>query len=71
MSQFPIPEPQLPLMPLEDDSDGAMQLDEHMMNLDLIEQALDSLGNGKPKIDTLPSYYDDMLMRLIDAVPLE
>lgn len=72
MSQlFPVPQEPLPLMPIEDDSQGQMPLDEHMANLDLIEQAMQSVSGQPLLLDTLPDYYDDMLMKLIDAVPLE
>lgn len=45
-------------------------VEEYNNNIFLIEEALKQTGARKED-DTLPDYYDDMLMELINAVPLE
>lgn len=74
MSQF-FPETEddmpLPLQPLSATPDVALPLEEHMATLALIEEATKAVKGQPPPVDTLPDYYDDLLMQLIDAVPLE
>lgn len=45
--------------------------DNYAENMDIIEAALEATGKERFSVDNLPTYYDDMLRQLIDAVPLE
>lgn len=62
---FPTP---VPVNPLEDPE---MTIEpEHQKKLYIIEDALRIVGAiDKPESDS-PKYYDEMLMRLINAVPM-
>ena len=46
-------------------------VDTYMNNMFMIEEALDKVGMTKAAPSDLPTFYDDMLRQLIDAVPLE
>lgn len=46
-------------------------LEEYLQTATLIEEATDSVIGKKHDANQYPNYYDDMLMKLIDSVPLE
>ena len=60
-----------PLNSLDLADESAMPMETYMMHLDLIKQAMQSVKGTEEDDSMLPDYYDDMLMDLIDAVPLE
>lgn len=51
--------------------DVNVPVDTYMNNMFMIEEALDKVGVTKPEPSNLPTFYDDMLSQLIDAIPLE
>ena len=57
--------------PLDEYDVNQEDMMEQMMLMQLIQQAKDSVTGEAPPVDTMPDTYDDMLMQLIDAVPLE
>lgn len=57
--------------PLDEVDVTAGDLAEHMAMLQMIQQATDQVEGVVPPVDMLPNTYDDALMHLIDAVPLE
>lgn len=43
----------------------------YQANLMVIDDAMELIGSRKRPADLWPSHYDDALLKLIDAVPLE
>ena len=60
-----------PFIPLGEEPDESPDFETHLRRMEMIESALALTGDGDEEDDTLPSYYDDLLMRLIDSIPLE
>lgn len=62
-----------PFVPLGQgvDEESAPDFEAHLRRMEMIEHALELTEEGGDVTDSLPTYYDDMLMRLIDSVPLE
>lgn len=61
-----------PLEPLSiTQLEDGLELDDIATNMNMIEEALQTVGKKKYELPELPTYYDDILMQLIDAVPLE
>lgn len=61
-----------PLEPLSiTQLEDSLELDDIATNMNMIEEALQTVGKKKYESPELPTYYDDILMQLIDAVPLE
>ena len=75
MSMLPLSfaEDDLPLTSLDalDSSPEGMSENEYLLHQALLDDALFSIQGEPASSGALPNYYDDKLMQLIDAVPLE